>query len=129
MILYLISHGLTGCSIVMAVRQPTKKDLGILAAGTPRQRVLASLGEPFASDSEGGLKSDLYQFRQGYKGTTKAGRALFHATADVFSFGLWEAVGTPTEKILDGRRMTIKVLYDENDLVKDVIFLEGQKIA
>ena len=118
---------LQGCSIVMAVRQPSKKDLNILNIGTPREEVLTSFGEPFTSDLEDGLKTDLYQFKQGYKGTTKAGRALFHATADVFSFGLWEAVGTPTEKILDGQRMTVKVVYDENNLVKNVVFLEGKR--
>ncbi len=115
-----------GCSIVMAVRQPPKKDLNILSTGTARNDVIGRLGEPFSTEKKEDDRIDLYQFRQGYSTINKTGRALFHATADVFSFGIWEAVGTPSEKIFDGKRMTIKIVYDKQDLIKETIFLEGK---
>ncbi|MEO1190743.1 MAG: hypothetical protein AAFY02_03245 [Pseudomonadota bacterium] len=47
--LLLIAVILPGCSSVMAVTGEEKKDLGVLAKGTPRSVVLAELGAPISS--------------------------------------------------------------------------------
>ena len=52
------------------------------------------------------------------------GRALFHGTADFFSLGLWEVVGTPTEAVISGKKLAFEVMYDENDRVEKVLALK-----
>ncbi len=48
-ILLLVAVILPGCSSVMAVTGEEKKDLGVLAKGTPRSSVLAEFGAPVTS--------------------------------------------------------------------------------
>lgn len=117
----------SGCSVVMAARQPDKKDLNRLAIGTPRDTVLAEFGKPVSSETDAqGNKVDVFQFKQGFDTPTKAVRSLVHGVADVFTLGLWEVVGTPAEAIFSGKDMAIKVTYDESDKVKDVVYLKGK---
>jgi hypothetical protein len=112
---------LTGCSVFMATRQPDKKDLSVLEVGNPRSFVLSELGQPISTEIKNGKRVDIFKFIQGYGKATKTGRALFHGTADVVTLGLWEVVATPTEVILDGKKMAYEVIYDANDRVEKVI--------
>jgi outer membrane protein assembly factor BamE (lipoprotein component of BamABCDE complex) len=107
------------CAVYRATNQPDRKNLLVLTPGTDRDIVVAELGAPVLSEMEGGGRKEIYTFIQGYSKLTKASRALFHGAADVFSIGLWEAVGTPIEGALDGKRISVKILYDERDKVKD----------
>ena len=52
------------------------------------------------------------------------GRVIFHSVADVFTLGLWEVVGTPTETIFSGSEMAFQVSYDDDDHVEEVIVLK-----
>ncbi len=106
----------TGCSVYMAATQPDKKDLSALSsAGMPRAHVIAKLGAPTASTKhEDGTLTDVYEFHEGSSGGWKAGRAVFHAVADVFTIGLWEIVGTPTEIAVKGEKMTALAVYDKD---------------
>ena len=113
----------SGCSVVMAAKQPGKKDLTVLDRGTPRANVIGELGTPKWSEEENGKKVDIFTFVQGYSTGAKVGSAAFHGVADVFSFGLWEVVGTPTEAIFDGTEMKVKVVYDGNEMVESVEYL------
>lgn len=117
----------TGCSVFMAAKQPDKKDLNCLAAGTPRNVVLTELGQPVQSDTKNGKRVDSFSFVQGYSKEAKVGRALFHGAADVFTLGLWEVIGTPTEAIFDGTKMACQVTYDESDKVENVVWLKGKE--
>lgn len=117
---------LSGCAVVMAAKQPGKKDLTVLRAGTERGLVLAELGQPVSSEKENNTTRELYKFVQGYSKVTKAGRALFHGAADVFTVGMWEAVATPTEAVFDGSEMLVQVIYDENNKVSKVDLLKGK---
>lgn len=121
--------GLTGCSVFMAAKQPPKKDLGVLNVGTARGMVLAELGQPVAAETRDGAKVDVFSFTQGYSKPAKAGRALFHGAADIFTLGLWEVVGTPTEAVFDGSKMALEVAYDENDRVAKVVNLQADQQA
>lgn len=115
---------LTGCSVFMAAKQPGKKDVSVLTNGTPRSLVVAELGAPVTSEHKEGRRVDVFSFTQGYSKGAKAGRAIFHGAADVFTLGLWEVVGTPTEASFDGRRISFEVRYDEDDKVAKVIPLK-----
>ena len=108
---------LEGCAVYKAANQPSKKDLSVLKPGTPRDRVVAELGAPVTSEATEGGKKEIYTFVQGYSKGAKAGRAFGHAVADVFTIGLWEAVGTPIEGSFSGKRISVSVVYDSADLV------------
>jgi hypothetical protein len=117
----------SGCSVVMAARQPDKKNLKCLDVGTPRDNVLAELGKPITTETDAQKnKVDIFQFKQGFDTCTKTARALVHGAADVFTLGLWEVVGTPSEAFFGAKSMAIKIIYDESDKVKEVTYLKGK---
>lgn len=125
----------TGCSIMMAVHSQDKKDLSVLTPGVPRARVIAELGSPVhlgssvhevQRDKELG---DIFSFRQGYSLPTRIGRAGLHATADLFTHGLWECVGTPLEVALNGEKVQAEVLYDHQQQVRRVEYFAGAHLA
>lgn len=126
-LLALFCLSISGCAVFMAARQPDKKNLNCLNAGTPRDRVLAELGNPTASETDAqGQKADIFKFKQGYDTGVKVSRALVHGVADIFTLGLWEVVGTPTEAIFSGKDVAVRVTYDGDNKVKDVVYLKGK---
>lgn len=115
----------SGCSVYMAANQPDLKDIGLFKVGTPRGLLLAEFGLPvFEETNKDGEKVEIYKFNKGYSKGAKVGRAALHGVADVFTWGLWEVVGTPTEAAADGRDMAYQVTYDENDKIKEVVLLK-----
>ncbi len=117
----------TGCAVFMAAKQPPKKDLSVLRLGAPRSMLLAELGQPTATETRDGKKVDVFSFTQGYSKPAKAARAVFHGAADVFTLGLWEVVGTPTEAVFDGTKMALEVTYDGNDRVENVVDIRKEQ--
>lgn len=117
----------SGCSVFMAIKQPDYKDTNVLNKGTSRSKVVAELGAPVLTEEKEGKKKDVFVFKQGYGKGNKAARAFFHATADVFSFGLWEVIGTPAEAIASGKNMKVEVIYDKDDNVEQANILSDQK--
>jgi hypothetical protein len=115
-----------GCSVGMAYRLPPKRDLSVLAQGTPRTHVIAELGNPVWSGQQAGQQTDVYAFRQGVTKPVKAGRMVGHAAADFFTFGLWEVVGTPAEMLLDGQEVKVEVQYDDAQQIAMTRVIEGQ---
>lgn len=99
----------------MAARQPDYKDLNALRQGVPRSKVIAELGAPVLTENRNGKKVDIFAFTQGYGKGNKTARAFFHAAADVWTLGLWELIGTPTEIIASGKKMQVEVTYNAND--------------
>ena len=118
-----------GCAVVLAAKQPDAKDLSVLTPGTPRSMVVGELDPPVWSGERAGAKVEVFAFVDGYSKATKAARAFFHAAADVFTLGLWEVVGTPTEAIFTGSKMKVEVVYDTHDQVVSVRNLEPVKDA
>ena len=55
-----------GCSVYMAAKQPTQKNLDVFSVGTPRNLVLAEIGQPQASEMKDGKRVDVFSFVQGY---------------------------------------------------------------
>jgi hypothetical protein len=116
-----------GCAVYMAAHQPDAKDLTVLSAGQPRARLIAELGPPVSTQVDKGVRTDIFSFTQGYSGGAKAGRAVLHGAADIATFGLWEAVGTPTEGYFNGSQLSVQVAYDEHDRVTSVVPLKGSE--
>ncbi len=114
---------LNGCSVFMAANQPDRKDLSVLAAGTPRARLLEEFGQPLSSRLQGEKRIDLFSFVQGYHKGTKAARAFGHGVGDVATFGLWEFAGTSTETVFDGKKLSFEVTYNRSDFVERVVRL------
>lgn len=120
---------LTGCSVYMAANQPPKKNIAVLKPGTPRDLVVAEIGAPVTSEITTDGRKDIYTFVQGYGKLAKSSRAFFHGAADLFTIGLWEAVGTPVESAFDGKKISVRVLFDRDDRVaeSDTLSIEDPK--
>lgn len=124
----LMSLSLAGCSVFMAAHQADYKDLSFLKEGVSRDRVLTELGTPVASENnEQGNKADIFKFRQGFSTGNKTVRMLGHGAADVFTLGLWEVIGTPSEAVFNGKDMAIKVTYDSDNKAKEITYLKGKE--
>ncbi len=116
---------LAGCSVFMAAQLPDKKNLEVFKPGVPRQVVLAEMGLPSGYENRDGVRSEVYKFKQGYSQPARVSRAVLHGTADILTFGLWEAVGTPTEMIFSGTDTMVLVTYNGNDRVETVEYFKG----
>lgn len=116
----LIVIGCSGCSVYMAAKQPTARNMDVMNVGTPRAVVLGEFGQPVTTEIKDGQRVDVFAFTQGYSKGAKTSRAVFHGLADVFTLGLWEAVGTPAEAVFDGTKVSYQIEYDVSDRVKKV---------
>ena len=120
-----LSFALTGCSVFMAAQLPDKKNLEVLTPGVPRPVVLAEMGLPTSYEDRNGVRSEVYKFKQGYSQPARISRAVLHGTADILTFGLWEAVGTPTEYVFSGTETIVLVTYNRDDRVETVEYYKG----
>ena len=116
----------SGCAVFMAAKQPSKKDVSVFRVGNPRALILAEFGLPLVTEEKNGKKVEIFKFVQGYSAGTKAGRAVFHGVADVFTLGLWEVVGTPAEGTFTGNDMAYQVTYDEDERISEVVLLKAK---
>jgi hypothetical protein len=107
--------------------QPGRKDLSVLSKGTDRSRIVSELGSPLTTEVKDGKRTDVFSVRQGYSTGAKAGRAIFHGVADVFTLGLWEVVGTPVEAVASGTDVKVGVCYDKDDRVAEIITYTGKE--
>jgi hypothetical protein len=120
---------LSGCSVYIAAHQPTKKDLTVLAQGTPRRLVISELGPPAVTEKDKrGNRIDFFQITQGYSKGSRVGRVIAHGAADLFTLGCWEIIGTPTELVFDGTQLRIQVTYSASDFV-DVATVIGKDVS
>ncbi len=119
----LILFGASGCSVYMAANQDDAKEMSIITEGQPRSVMLGEFGQPVSTvnRADGTVEYDVFSFRDGYSGGAKAGRALFHGVADVFTLGLWEVIGTPVEAVANGDQMSYKIFYDEHGEVSNIV--------
>jgi hypothetical protein len=116
----------SGCSVFMAAKQPDAKNIELFKTGTSRKALWAEFGPPLISEQTNGQKVEIFTIIQGYSKLAKTGRAIFHGAADVFTLGLWEIIGTPTELFFDGTEMAFHVIYDENDQLEQVNIIKMQ---
>ena len=119
----------SGCSVVMASKQPSKKNTTMLNAGVSRSLVIAEFGAPVISEIKDGKRYEIYTFVQGYSTVSKVGRAFWHGAADVATVGLWEIIGTPTETVFNGKKTSYEILFDQNDNIESYKLLTLEKPA
>ncbi len=123
--LIILGFSVSGCSVFMAAHQPDYKDLSFLKVGVDRDTVLINLGVPAVTEKDkDGNEVDYFKFRQGYGMGNKTVRMLGHGVADVFSLGLWEVVGTPSEAICNGHDVAVKITFDSKNQAKDITYLK-----
>ena len=115
--------GTTGCSVVMASKQPSKKNTEMIQHGLSRNLVIAEFGAPITSEYKNGKRHEIYTFTQGYSTASKVGRAFWHGAADVATVGLWELFGTPAESVFNGKKMSYELIFDENDQLERYTYL------
>jgi hypothetical protein len=125
-VLSIVGVGLaaSGCSVAMAAHQPSKKDVALFSPGVPRSLVLAEIGAPITTEMKAGKRVEVFAFTQGYSKATKVSRSIGHGAADVFTLGLWEVVGTPTEAAFNGSNVAYEVTYDAGDRIENVVRLK-----
>jgi hypothetical protein len=128
-LLGLAAIGGAGCSPVLASRQPSRRDVGLLSPGVPRNMLLAELGQPVATETKDGRRVEVFSFVQGYRKGVKVARTIGHGAADVMTLGLWEVVGTPTEATLNGHRVAHEVTYDTSVRIDRVVLLKQQALT
>lgn len=115
-----VSWSSLGCATMTLSKRPAKKDLSVLNIGTPRNRVIAELGQPMSTSEKGGERTDSFAFDPGVSGGYKFGRGFFHIGADIITIFLWEIVGWPGEVAASNRKKKMDVVYDMDDKVKTV---------
>ena len=76
------------------------------------------------TETKAGKRVDVYSFTQGYSKAARVSRTIGHGAADVFTLGLWEVVGTPTEAAFNGKRVVYEVTYDASDRIESVVVLK-----
>lgn len=111
---------------MMAAQLPDKKDLSLLTIGQPRNVLLAEYGAPVSTETRNGHRVDVFSFKQGYTKASKTGRAVLHGAADIFTLGLCEIVGTPTETAFSGNRVAFEVTYNTSDIIQKVVIIQGR---
>ena len=110
---------LPGCAANMAAQGQNGPDMNVVKRQQTRDDVERMLGLPVETIRRtDGEIVELYLVEA--KTDPSAVRAAGHATADLFTFGLWEFVGGPIEAYR-GRRQRVVIQYDENDRVVSVM--------
>ena len=117
---------LTGCAVHMAANAPSRKDVGVLKVGSHRDLLLAEFGQPAVSDTDNGVKYDIFKFVKGFTGGEKFFHAAGHGVMDVATLGLWEVVGTPSEGMSQDNEIMVKVTYDSNNIVQTITPLKDK---
>lgn len=110
---------LQGCAANMAAQGQNGPDLNVVKRQQTRAEVERMLGLPVDTirRSDGEIV-EIYIVEA--RTEPSATRAVGHATADLFTFGLWEFVGGPIEAY-NGRRERIVVKYDDDDRVTSIM--------
>lgn len=128
--LILMSIALAACAksaAQMAATQPEAVDLqDILKRGTPRDTVIARLGAPQLSSRFGLKRAEVYKFRQGFSAGNRTARVFVHSTLSIATLGLWEIAGTAIEGYARGSVVSLRVMYDDQDLIENFEILDGK---
>jgi len=104
---------LTSCSVVMAAKRSTAKDMSVLQPGADRTTVVRELGYPVLSVTldTGGLRDTYHIDRDAHTAAAKWAAVIWHFVADVLTLTLWELVGTPLEASAKDRLVPYTVFY------------------
>ncbi len=90
---------------------------GSLQMGQSRDLVLLNLGQPSQTQLTEAGRTDVFELERGNE--PSMGRAIGHAAMDLFTFFIWEFIGTPIEGVA-GETFTLSISYDKDEKVKKV---------
>ncbi len=120
--LFVILLLISGCS-VKAVNEKSVYSIKKVKVGDTRDTVKQKLGKPHSIDA---LNNYHYKFCSEQE---LAGRRATHVLMDIATLGLWEAVGTPAEKLLDCDRVNeVVIVFGEDDRVIGAYSLKDYQI-
>jgi len=104
---------MTGCAANMAAQGQNGPNMELVKQENNRRDIERYLGLPVEITPQGeGHYLAIYDVEA--RTEPNMTRAAGHATMDLFTFGLWEIIGGPTEVYM-GRRVKVTVEYDENN--------------
>jgi hypothetical protein len=101
-----------GCSIGINLTQPARKNLGVFQPGTPREHIVAEIGEPAWSGERNNQKKEIFAFKPGRYVLDKAGRTFVYLVWDLGTLGFAEIFTTPAEVATRSRVRQMEVIYD-----------------
>ena len=101
-----------GCSMMMAGKKQTRKDLSVLRIGGDRDDIVAVLGAPYQTQRfEDGQVKDTYKLVENAPSEgMKTVEVLGNGVLSLGTLGLWEIVGTPIQ-IATQQEATLFILY------------------
>ena len=109
-----------GCSVTMAAKEQTRKDLSVIRIGGNRDDIVQVLGAPYmTSRNEDGSYKDIYKLVE--NAPTKGEKTIAvvgHAAMDVCTLGLWEIAGTPLELATKQDATTFVLYYGPDNKLK-----------
>ncbi|MEQ1485782.1 hypothetical protein [Methyloglobulus sp.] len=132
LIIYTVGLSLVigGCSIYEAAHAPEPVEYKQLKVGVPRDQVISLLGYPKMTEQKENLKTDSFEFVDGYNAASKS-RIILYLAGDLFTAGLAEVIFWPLEaNALDGKQCRGSVTYSSNEKVigYDIKDKEGQRL-
>jgi len=119
--LFLLIFLAQGCAVQKSARLPPLKNLKVIKVGAHRSEIIAEIGNPVASEETDFGILEVYIFD---KGVSSAGRALrtgVHVLADIYTLGLWEAVGTPLEAETGRRDVKLQLVFTKQKQLSEII--------
>ena len=108
----------SSCSVVMAARKEGT-NISEVQQCKNRNQFIGQGGTIISSERmPNGDLVEIYKFKK-ERGSPL--RAFMHGMLDLSTLGLWEVIGTPIEGCDSVEFFCIKVIYDCNDNIKDVL--------
>jgi len=119
---------LQACSVAKTMDNPDYKDLSILKPGNERAAIIAELGPPIATIEENGQQVDIFKFKQGAHGGTKAAKAVGYTLVGIATLGVSELLLWPTETYAGaGAEMQIKAVYNKDYRLDHIKVLKDER--
>ena len=109
-----------GCSVAMASKEQTRKDLSVLRVGGDRDDIVQVLGAPYMTTrNDDGSCKDVYKLVENAQSKgAKTLSVVGHAAMDVVTLGLWEIAGTPLELATKQEATTFILYYGADNKLK-----------
>lgn len=118
----------SGCSVIMAAsRSSYRGNVEVIKEGTPRNQVIAELGQPDSySKTETGGYDDRYVLDpEAHRTWVKVATAIGHLGADFFTLCLWEFIGTPYEIAVRDKIVTYHLQYSSEGTLTAIEKIKG----
>ena len=110
-----------GCSIYKAAKAPGPVAVDRIQVGSTRTEVFSVYGLPTYTETTNDIRTDTFQFIDGYHSGTKS-RIILYVAGDLLTFGLAELIFWPLEMaVLEGTEGQAVITYDSDERVTNKI--------